>query len=406
VALTIRTISDEEVPAFRNTLMSTFGEDEDDADPGGSERMRKLIAPGRMWAAFDGPHLVGTAATFDHAIGVPGGGTLEMAGLTMVTVRPTHRRRGILRELIRLHLEEARSRKIPASGLWASESSIYRRFGYGLASVSDGIEIHGAGNVRFADNWAEAPSDDVETLDESRARERLPAIYARVTANRPGALRRGDTWWRERRFLETPFMRRGASRRRHVIARRGGDDVGFVAYRQRPKFTDGLPAGTIEIIELHGIDARAEASLWKFAMSIDLFPTVTWWCAPVDCPLPWMLADWRRVKRQRADNLWLRIEDIPAALALRSYAHDGRLRFAVDGATWELVVADGKGRCAPTSDAAQITMDRPTLGSLYLGGTSASALARGELVRGDATALTVADCLFGSAIAPWCPEVF
>lgn len=406
MTLTIRTISDEEIPAFRHSLMRTFGEDEEDVDPDGAERVRKLIPLGRSWAAFDGASVVGTAATFDHAISVPGGATLPIAGLTMVTVRPTHRRRGILRELMRLHLEEARGRRIPASGLWASESSIYRRFGYGLASTSDAIEMRAADNIRFSDSWADVPGDDLESVDEAQARERLPSIYAGVTASRPGALRRSDTWWQERRFLETPIARKGGSRRRHVIARRSGGDVGYVAYRQRPKFTDGLPNGTIEIIELHAIDARAEASLWKFAMSIDLFPTVTWWCAPVDCPLPWMLADWRRVQRERFDNLWLRIEDIPAALALRSYAHDGRLRFAIEGTTWELVVADGKGRCTQTTATAEITIDRATLGSLYLGGASASTLARAELVRGDAAAITTADCLFGSAVAPWCPEVF
>ncbi len=406
MTLSIRTIADHEVPAFRTSMLGTFGEDADEADPDGNARLRTLIPIGRMWAAFDGASVVGTGATFDHSIGVPGGGSLPIAGLTMVTVRPTHRRRGILRELMRLHLEEARGRALPASGLWASEAAIYGRFGYGLASAHDAIEIRNAGTVRFADSWADEAADAVEAVDEARAREALPAIYARATAQRPGVLRRGDVWWQERRFLETPFARRGASRRRHVLAHRHGEAVGYVAYRQRPGFTDGLPSGKIEIIELHAIDARAEASLWKFAMTIDLFPTVTWWCAPVDCPLPWMLADSRRVQRQRFDNLWLRIEDVPGALALRGYAHDGRLRFSVDGATWELEVSGGKGRCTQTSGSAQLAMSRSTLGSLYLGGSSASALARAELVRGDAAAIATADCLFGSAIAPWCPEVF
>jgi predicted acetyltransferase len=406
VTLTIRTISNDEVLAFREAMMGTFGEDADDADPGGTARFQALIAPGHAWAAFDGANVVGTAATFDHSIGVPGGGTLPIAGLTMVAVKPTHRRRGILRELMRLHLEEARGRHVAASGLWASEATIYQRFGYGLASTHDAIEVRGTPSVRFADNWADSAGDELSSVDESTARERLPAIYARATANRPGALRRSDVWWSERRFLETPFMRRGASRRRHVIARRGGEDVGYVAYRQRSKFTDGLPDGSVEIIELHAMDTRAEASLWKFAMSIDLFPKVTWWCAPVDCPLPWMLADWRRPQRQRFDNLWLRIEDIPAALALRTYPQDGRLRFAVEGVTWELVVTDGKGRCSRTTDAPQLSFDRTTLGSLYLGGTSASTLASADLVRGDATAITTANCLFGSGVAPWCPEIF
>lgn len=405
MTLSIRPITDDEVSAFRHALMSTFGEEADEADPGGNERVRKLVARERMWGAFDGTTVVGTAATFDHEIGVPGGSSLPIAGLTMVTVRPTHRRRGILREMMRLHLADARDRGVPASGLWASESQIYRRFGYGLAAMHDTIEVHATASVRFTSRWADA-NDAVEAIDEVAARQVLPAIYARATASRPGALRRSDLWWQERRFLETPFQRRGASRRRHVIARRGAENVGFVAYRQRPAFANGLPSGKVEINELHGIDARAEASLWKFAMTIDLFPSVVWWSAPVDCTLPWMLEDWRRVQRQRFDNLWLRIEDIPATLALRSYAHEGRLRFSVDGTTWELNALDGKGRCTRTTEPAQIAMDLPTLASLYLGAVSASMLARAELIRGDAAALALADCLFGSVVAPWCPEVF
>ncbi len=405
MTLTIRSITVDEVAAFRIAMMGTFGEDADDADPGGTNRFRALVAPGRAWAAFDGETVVGTGATFDHAISVPGGAELPMAGLTMVSVRPTHRRRGILRELMRLHLADARERGYAASGLWASESSIYGRFGYGLAAVHDAIEVNTSANVRFTDRWADA-NDAIETLDETQARTALPAIYARAIANRPGALRRSDVWWQERRFLETPFARRGGSRRRHVVATRGGENVGYIAYRQRPNFAEGLPNGAVEIIELFAIDARAEASLWKFALSIDLFPIVRWWSAPIDCPLPWMLDDWRRVKRQRFDNLWLRIEDVPAALALRSYAHEGRLRFSVDGTVWELTCSAGRGRCTPTAEPAQLEMSQPTLGALYLGGTSASTLARAELVRGDLAAIQLADCLFGSAVAPWCPEVF
>ena len=404
--LTIRSITDAEIPAFRESLMLTFGEDADDVDPHGEARMRALIPPSQLWAAFDDGAVVATAGTFDHAIGLPGGGTLPVAGLTMVTVRPTHRRRGILRELMRLHLAGARDRGYAASALWASEAGIYGRFGYGLASESDALEIHHAATVRFSDSWPDSAYDAVEAIDEARARELLPAIYARATAARPGALRRGDVWWRERRFLESPWARSGASRRRHVVARRGDDLVGFVQYRQRPAFANGLPSGKVEIVELHAIDTRAEATLWRFVMSVDLFPTVTWWCAPVDCPLPWLLGDGRRVQRSRADNLWLRVEDIATAIAARGYTSDGQLRMAVDDTTWDVTVAGGTARGEPTSAPAQIAMSRATFGAMYLGGSSASRLARAGLVQGDDRSLATADHLFASQVAPWCPEVF
>ncbi|MEO7735359.1 MAG: GNAT family N-acetyltransferase, partial [Kofleriaceae bacterium] len=226
--LEIRPIADDEMDAFRACFMTTFGSEAGD-DPAGTERVRALVPPGRIWGAFEGPTVVATAGTYALTVGVPGG-TIAMAGLTMVTVRPTHRRRGILRSLIQRHLDDARAHGEAISGLWASEATIYGRFGYGIAVESDVLVLDSRGGALAAVGepdacvWIE--------LDEARAR--LPAIYARAIADRPGALHRDAAWWRERRFTETPWGRSGASVRRHVIVRRGEVDVGYVVYRQRP----------------------------------------------------------------------------------------------------------------------------------------------------------------------------
>jgi len=381
--------------------MQVFGEEVDEIDPGGHDRVRKLIDIGRAWAAFDGPQIVGTAATFDHRIGVPGGTTMQVAGLTMVSVRATHRRRGILRGLIGLHFQEAAARNVAASALWASEAGIYQRFGYGAASHCDALEIQRAHTLALPTG-----TDVVREIDEATARELLPPVYARATADRPGALRRSASWWTHRRFLETPFMRKGASRRRHVIVRRGDETVGYVVYRQRPKWEADVPAGRIEINELFGIDLTAEVALWRHVCAIDLFPTVTWWNAPTDCPLPWLVADPRRCVRRRSDNLWLRIDDISTAFATRGYSSDGQLRFATGGSTWELTASGGTGRCEPTSHAPHIVLHGNALGAMYLGGTSASLLHRAGLVEGPLAAVSLADRLFSSPVAPWCPEIF
>jgi predicted acetyltransferase len=398
----IRTIRDDEVQAYRDSLMATFGE-EPESDEGAAERFRALMDPTQAWAAFDGATVVGTAGTFLIPLIVPGGEVLPMAGLTAVTVRPTHRRRGILRELMRLHLEDARRRALPVSGLWASEASIYGRFGYGVAAEGDAMAIERAGTIAFL---ADGELDQLEWLDTARARTVLPAIYARAVANRPGALVRSAAWWTERRFMETSFARHGASRRRHVLARRGVELVGYVQFRQRTGFVDGLPAGKVEIVELLGIDSRAEATLWKFALQVDLFPKVTWWNAPVDDTLAWMVTDPRRIARRRTDTLWLRIEDVPRTLAARHYTSDAVLRLRVDDETWELAVEGGRARCTTTTREPDLQVARAALGSLYLGGVSASRLARAERIHGDPAAIAVADRVFASPIMPWCPEVF
>jgi predicted acetyltransferase len=420
----IRTVADDELLAYREALAETFGDDLAN-DPQGPDRIRALIAREQRWAAFDGGTIVATAGSFDHTIALPGGGTIPMAGLTMVTVRPTHRRRGLLRELIRHHLEDASRRGFPISGLWASEASIYQRFGYGVAAEAEFIEIDNAHALALhepRERDRDGEHDEIQWIDEARARRELPAIYSRATASRPGALVRSDVWWRERRFLEAPFARGGASRRRHVVAVRpeSGELAGYLQYRQRPGFTDGLPAGQLDIVELVATDLRAEATLWRFALRVDLFPRVTWWNAPTDDPLPWLVTDPRRVKRRRTDSLWLRLGDIPAALAARRYAAEGALRFVVSGSSsgsaaetsaWDLAVSgDGPARCTAAGpgspDAPALRLSLPALGSLYLGAFSASRLARGGLVQGDPAALATADRLFASPVAPWCPEIF
>lgn len=403
MSVEIRTVDDADLEAFHRCLFETFGEDAA-IDPEGVERIRALVPPAQRWAAFDGGHLVATAGTFDHAIAVPGGGSVAMAGLTMVSVRPTHRRRGILRELMARHLGDAARRGFPISGLWASEAGIYGRFGYGLAAHADAMTIEHAQSVAL--HPRAGARDEVAWIDEAAARELLPEVYARATEARPGALRRSATWWHERRFLESPFKRGGASKRRHVIARRDGAAVGYLVYRQKGGFEASRPNGHVTIVELIGVDPRATLSLWELALQMDLFPNVAWSNAPVDDPLAWAVVDPRRVQRRRTDSLYLRIEDVPATLAARTYSVDGTLRFATGDATWELIVEGGRGRCTRSERPAELRLADTTLASLYLGGVTATQLALAERVHGEASVLGRADRMFASAIAPWCPEVF
>lgn len=378
----LRAITDAEVPAFRECMMTTFGEDPQDADPDGDRRFRAQLPMLHAWAVFDRGLLVATAGSYDLQIGMPGGGSLPCAGLTMVSVRPTHRRRGLLSRLMAHYLQDARERGLAIGGLWASEAVIYGRFGFGIAAWGDAIEVTGAHDLAIAGG-----GDAIEPLDDARARELLPALYARTTADRPGVLRRADVWWRERRFLEAPFHRKGASRRRHVIAVRDGAPVGYVQYRQRGSFTDGRPSGRLEIVELVGADPRATASLWAYACSTDLYPAVTWWNAPVDDPLIHLASDVRRIARRRNDTLWLRIEDVRAVLAARGF--DDSIALRVGDRTY------GRGP--------EVAVAPHALPGLVMGAARATELARAGLLTGDVMA---AERAFATPLPAWCPEIF
>jgi predicted acetyltransferase len=377
----LRAITDDEVPAFRDCVMTTFGE-EGEVDPDGDRRLRALLPISQMWGMFDRGTIVATAGAFDLRIGMPGGGSLPCSGLTMVAVRPTHRRRGLLTQLMTRYLEDARARGYAIGGLWASEAVIYGRFGFSIGAWGDAIEVTGAQHLAI-----DGAGDGIELADEAFARELLPDIYARATAARPGVLRRSSPWWRERRFIEAPYQRRGASRRRHVLAMRDGAPVGYVQYRQRGGFTDGRPSGKLEIIELVGVDARATASLWKYACATDLYPTVTWWNAPVDDPLIHLASDVRRISRRRNETLWLRIENVGAVLAARGF--DDSVALRVGERTY------GRGPAVEVAPKA--------LAALVMGATRATELAQAGLLTGDVMA---AERAFITPVAPWCAEIF
>jgi predicted acetyltransferase len=396
----IRPIDESELEAWLSCLIRTFGGDPE-GDPDASERHLALIDLTRTFAAFDGKQVVGTAAGFDFALAVPGG-RVAMSGLTMVSVTPTHRRRGILRALIGEHLAAARRHGDPLSGLWASEATIYGRFGYGIAAEGEQLTFD-ATRARLIDPH---PRDEVALASDDHALAAMSQVYEAASTQRPGLFARTMPWWRLRILKERPHQKTGASQRRFAIATRRGAPVGYAVFRQRLAFDAGIPVGTIDIDELCAVDAPAEATLWAFLGAIDLYPKVSWRLAPVDTILPWILHDPRRVQRARVETLWLRIDDVARVLSARRYALDGVLGLEVDGEPYTLTSEGGVARCEPGAAKIDLRCDRQGLASLYLGAFSATNLARAGRLSGDASAILRADLLFSSALAPWCAEIF
>src|SRR5690242_122802 len=121
----------EELRDALNAISHYFGAENQLED---AERFARWIEVERMHAAFDGERLVGGAGAFSFQMSVPGGDSVPAGGVTVVGVLPTHRRRGVLTSMMRAQLEDCRARGDVAAFLWASEATIYGRFGYGLAS--------------------------------------------------------------------------------------------------------------------------------------------------------------------------------------------------------------------------------------------------------------------------------
>lgn len=403
--LVFRVITDDEVPQFRAAMMLGFGADYT-AD--GDDRFRRLIDLDRTIAAFDGDQLVGTLGDFDVKVTVPGGAQLAMAGTTMVTVRSTHRRRGILRSMIDQHLAGAVGRGEPLAGLWASQAPIYGRFGYGVATENHQVTID---HRLLSVDSPEGTDLRLDLIDASKVAAAVGPLWSALAVRRSGFLGRTTKEWGV--VLEDPeASREGASARRHVTVRRGSDVVGYLAYRQREKWDGEISEGSIAIEVLVSADVDAHRALWTYVTSIDLFPNVSYWNAAVDEPIVFDVSDPRYFRRQLMDALYVRVLDITVALTERSYEADGAITMGiVDHAgycsgSYSLTVSNGVPKVTASDAAPAVTLDVRELGSLYLGGMSAVRMARAGLIDGTPDAVALLDRLFRTAEPPWCPYMF
>ncbi len=401
----VRPIVEDEIPACRHVISQAFGGDAVD-DEESRQRFADQVDLDRTYVAFEDDEIVGTAAAFTFDVSLPGGMTTAMGGLTMVSVRPTHRRRGLLNRMMSAHFDDCLERGESISGLFASESAIYGRYGFADAAPAFDITI----NAPAA--GVPAAADTVRLVDVEEARKTFRVVYEQIHAQRPGRLTRTDHWWEHRHFRDPEAWRRGASGRRYAVAYRDAAPVGYVTYRQKEKWDNAIPSGTVRVGELFGIDATAELSLWSLVCSIDLFPNVEAEMLPTDLELPRQVASPRMVQRRLFDGLYVRVLDVPSALEARGYPVDDSLVLEIEdttgiaGGNFRLESSSEGAVCAATTDEADLKMDVATLSSLYLGADGAGPLHRVGKITGDIHAVRRFGAVMRSDIAPSCPEMF
>lgn len=405
---TIRPIGEDEVDLFRSRLARGFGGDPS-TDESARKRFVKTFELERTFAAFDQDDLVGTGGAFSFQLTVPGGAAVPMGGTTVISVQPTHRRRGVLTEMMRYHLEEVTGHGEPLAGLWASESSIYGRFGYGMATERHHVSLN---STTFSMSGP-LPAGRVRLAEPDEAEKALRDVYERVRPTVPGMLARSDSWWEHRVMRDDKEAQGDRSRRRYALYQVDGVIDGYASYRQKENWSGFTSSGEVDVSEVIAVTDDAHTALWHFLCNIDLFSRLEYWNAPVDDPLPHKVTDPRRVERRLADALWLRVLDVPAALEARSYETDGaitmrgedRFRPQTSG-IYELEVSAGVGRCQQTEASPRITAGIEVLGELLLGGGNAMALAAAGRLSGPEASLRALHRLFRTDRAPWCEEVF
>jgi predicted acetyltransferase len=405
--LQIRPIAPEETEAFIGAIERAFG---GHPRPEEIDGWRSVMEYDRTLAVFDGPRIVGNAGVYTIALTVPGG-RISMPGVTWVGVAPTHRRRGILTMMMRRQLDDFRERGEPVAGLWASEGTIYQRFGYGLSALGAELEIARA-KTAFARQVSWPGSVRLEE-DKQAALAIFKPIHEAVAAGRPGMWSRTPQLWDEN-YQDLEHWRDGFSAHHYAVYEGPDGPEGYVAYRFKHDWAGGMPHSTLKVLEHMATTFDAYAALWRFVFDHDLVGTITAFGRAPDEPLLHMLAEPRALRLRVGDALWLRIVDVPAALSARRYSADGRVVLEVrdsfcawnDG-RFELEAAGDDVRCERTSAEPDLVVDAQDLAAAYLGGTGFRWLHRaGRVVEAVPGGLARADALFTWDPPPWCPNVF
>ncbi|MBW5480700.1 GNAT family N-acetyltransferase [Streptomyces bambusae] len=376
---------------------------------------RSLTEVERSLGVWDGPTCVGSAGAFSFRVAVPGGALVPAAGVTMVGVAPTHRRRGMLTSLMRRQLDDVREGGEPLAVLTASEPEIYGRFGYGTGTYQLSLEIDTT-RVRLA---VPPGTDEVRLrlADPEQSLAGCEKVYAELVPARPGMLARLPGW-EQLGVLDPEADRDGRSPLKCVLAEGpDGELRGYARYRVRPDWEPAGAAGIVEVQDLEALDPAAYAALWRYVFDLDLVWTVRARNRPADDPVLHMLSDVRRAKALTRDALHVRLVDLPAALRARTYGspvdvvldvtdpfcpwNEGRWRLSADAA--------GAVECERTEEPADLAVSVRALGAAYLGGTTLRSLAGAGLVSELGRrpgALGEASRAFQGEVAPWLPHGF
>ena len=407
----IRAITRDELRAFVMAVEGSFGhhateEDVDDA--------AALFEPGRCFAALVDGRIVGGTATLSLELTVPGGAVVGAAGATDAGVLPTHRRRGLFRDLNAVQLNDGRDRGDAVALLTASEGTIYGRFGYGVAAFSHAVEV-ARGDGAFA-NPVQTPGE-LRLLGPEECVLLLPELFERYRRGRPGEVSRGDAFW-DVLLRDRERWRDGGSGR-FVVAHEApdGDVDGYVAYRVHASWPANIPDFALTVDEVVALSPAVHTALWRYVLDVDLIGTVGAWNLPPDEPLRWLLADPRAFRVTGVtDMLWLRLVDVGGALAARRYSAAARIVLDVEDAflpanTGRYVLDGGPGGAevtrAATGPAVDLSVRAADLAAAYLGGVRLSTLARaGRVVEHTPGTVSTADAMFVSDPLPHCSTDF
>ncbi|QIK74496.1 GNAT family N-acetyltransferase [Nocardioides piscis] len=346
-----------------------------------------------------GPNPVATFTSFDKTLNA-GLELVDLHMITDVTVSPAHRRQGLLR---RLMVDDLAQSTAPVAALTVSEASIYGRFGFGAATFRRHIEVETT--PRFA--WRTyADKGRVEMLEPADMWPVVSDLFERFHATTRGSVARHSAY---RAFMTgevDPATGSPATKLRGAVhLSPAGEPDGYVQW-QVEDYEPGKP--TPLRASLLALGDEAHLGLWQFLAGIDLTQRVVDRASRLDDVLDWSLtnADLVSVKDVYS-HIWIRVLDVPRALAARPWFADDSIVLGVDdplghaGGAFRIDARDGRAVITSTTGEPDVSMSAETLGSLYLGGVAVGTLARAGRVTGSSGAVARLAALMDGGAAPY-----
>src|SRR4051812_35045312 len=253
MSIEFRTCEDGELVAAINPIWHYFGRGPSEED---AQRMAHVLPADRVHVAVEDGNVVGGAGAYKFDTTVPGGAGVPTAGVMAVGVLPTHRRRGVLSGLMRKEIDDVREWGEPLATLYASEGAIYRRYGYGPASISGNLALSRA-HASFYATPSSAGRVRMVTLEE--ALELFPPIYGRVAAEAPGMLSRTREWWEWGKLSTGPWMKCELFM---VVLEMDGEPEGYAMYSIESEREHMVSLSVLQVREALGATPAASREIW------------------------------------------------------------------------------------------------------------------------------------------------
>ncbi|MEP7179557.1 MAG: GNAT family N-acetyltransferase [Pseudonocardiales bacterium] len=366
----------------------------------------------RCWGARAGGRWVATLATEPRSISIPGaGGTnVDVAAdaLTAVTVGATHRRRGLLTQMLSASLRGAKDRGEPLSILIAAEWPIYGRFGYAPASLASNYTLF----TRARDTLlTPTGTGSLRQVEQADLGDIAPAVFEASRTLRAGGVDRRGEWWKRGLGLEGYQPINHGKTPNYILHESDGVPDGLLRWAGSRDFELTGELAAVSVADLITATPAAYRNLWAYLAGLDVVGEVTLQRRPVDEPIRWLLSDGRALRQTyTGDDIWVRLLDVPAALSARGYASSARVVLDVvdddmggyASGRYVLDAGNDGTECTATTATADLRISQRTLASLYLGGFTLRHLAIvGSVEELTPGALSRTDALFSTTLPPW-----